>query len=118
MDTPMEEKRGTEIIPTPKLGIVKGIIIILFGMILCSFLGLSYTFDNNIGGAIWGWILLALCLWRGIVAIVKRKKKRVSHLNLGIWAVLLVGVFIFDVWAIGVNMQYQAIMDAIKQHAR
>jgi hypothetical protein len=80
-------------VATPKLGIVKGIIIILLGVMWLnnmsygSLLGYQDTGSRVMlsAGIVWGLIIFGLCLWRGIVAIRDRKIKRVTYLNFGVW---------------------------------
>ena len=87
-----------QIVATPKLGIVKGIIIMVLGVMwlnnysLGALLGYQDTGSKGmlLGGVIWGWVIFGLCLWRGIVAIYKRKVKRVTSFNMGIWAFLFI----------------------------
>lgn len=86
---------NTEIAATPKLGIFKGIIIILLGLMwLNNYSYGAISLSREHGDRIWlvgvwpGWVILTLCLWRGIVAILQRKKKRVTAINIGIWTVL------------------------------
>lgn len=91
--------KPTQEIPTPRLGLIKGILMIAFGFALAfeMFLGLPDINSVFIG---WGWLLviLALFLWRGIIAIVNRNRKRIGKVTIGVWSVLLVGVVFLLIW--------------------
>jgi hypothetical protein len=86
-----------KIVATPKLGILKGILIILLGLMWLnnySYGAISLSQEHSdrswLVSAWPGWVILGLCLWRGILAILQRNKKRVTTLNIGFWAVLFV----------------------------
>jgi len=114
----MEEKQVTQdsdqTAATPGLGLAKGIIAIVLGVlwlfivplmfflvwVLLLFLagpGASpspgsdlFTAASLIGGVVLGIVVCGLCIWRGILAIRKRKLKRVTRLNFGLWVGFLV----------------------------
>ena len=100
---------------TPGLGLAKGIIVISLGVaawIEVAFIALLgnavlFAMTNNpwydyhgreaetnysilITGVVIGSIIFGLCLWRGIVAIRKRRANRVTHFNFGLWLSLFV----------------------------
>jgi hypothetical protein len=109
MDNTTEQQVPKKDIPlkaTPKLGIIKGVILILLGIIWLN----NYSIGALIGyqdtgsrtslllGVIWGWVIFGFCVWRGIVAIYKRNKLRVSSLNIGVWTFIFVVSLIFILW--------------------
>ena len=96
---------------TPRLGLAKGIVAISPGVIaggtaLAVAIGstalLGFLMLVEIGIPLWltpiiiivAFLLppaiFGLCLWRGILAIRKRKLKKVTYLNFTLWAVPLV----------------------------
>jgi hypothetical protein len=85
--------RSEQMVATPKLGIAKGIIIILLGVMWLNNMSygalLGYQDTGNRGmllaGVGWALVIFGVCLWRGIVAIRERKVKRVTYLNFGVW---------------------------------
>ena len=100
-----------QVAATPRLGLAKGIVAISLGVIAggtalavaigsTALLGLLMLVE--IGIPLWlipiiiivAFLLppaiFGLCLWRGILAIRKRKLKRVTYLNFTLWAVPLV----------------------------
>lgn len=98
--------KDTQIIATPKLGIIKGIIIILLGIIwlnnysLGALIGYQNTDSKGtlLSGIICGWVILGICLWRGILAIYKHKSKGVTYLNFGSWIVFFGASLAFVLW--------------------
>jgi len=90
--------------PTPKRGILKGVIIILFAILVWMYCSLGLVEMYRWGlyaflGGLWFPVAVTgLCLWRGIKAIVVRKKQHVSILNISLWAVLLAGLFSLMAW--------------------
>jgi len=101
---------GEQIVATPRLGLAKGIIAILLGMVLLVIVFSLVLFAELIVLAVlsnpfthpdpWsiaevremmaapmvsGLVPFGLCLWRGIVAIRRRKVRRVTRLNFGLW---------------------------------
>lgn len=87
-------KRSEQTVATPRLGIGKGVIAILIGVMWLNnmsygaLLGYQDTGSRGmlVSGVIWAWVIFGLCLWRGIVAIRKRKMEKVTYLNFGVWA--------------------------------
>jgi hypothetical protein len=99
------KQKETPMVATPKLGIIKGIIIIFFGIIwlnnysLGALIGYKDLGNKNILlSVIWGLVIFGLLLWRGIVAICKRKSLRVTTLNFGIWIFLFVISSVYVLW--------------------
>ncbi len=98
----MEQKLEAIEAPTPKLGIIKGILMILVGYgigniyIIGANINLFETGNKSgyIVGIVWSLGILGVCAWRGIVAIVKRKKKKVTYLTVGFWGFLLACVVV------------------------
>ncbi len=111
---PAQDERAAQdsgpVTATPGLGLAKGIIAILLGVLagievaLVGLVGnlLLLAMTNNpwydyhgrevwanysimITGAVIGLVIFGLCLWRGIVAIRRRKSTRVTHFNFGLW---------------------------------
>lgn len=111
---PAQEERAIQdsepVSATPRLGIAKGIVAILLGVVAgveIAFIGMLgnavlLAMTNNpwydyhgreawtnysvlITGVVIGSIIFGLCLWRGIIAIRKRRVNRVTHFNFGIW---------------------------------
>jgi len=90
-------------IPTPRLGLAKGILMILFGFALAfeMTIGLGSNYLDNpnrttaLIGFAWLIIILGLFLWRGITAIVRRHSKRVSVFTVWGWSVVLAVMIVF-----------------------
>ena len=120
---PAQEERAIRdsepIAATPGLGLAKGIVAILLGVVAgveIAFIGLLgnavlLAMTNNpwydyhgreawtnysvlITGVVIGSVILGLCLWRGIIAIRKRRVNRVTHFNFGLWLTLFVAAWI------------------------
>jgi len=94
--------------PTPARGIGKGLLIIAFGFVLGLAAGLmvisgdlDYTSPESllVGLAVF-LVIFGLALWRGITAIVRRKKKRVSIITLVIWVLLVLAALLGLFWLI------------------
>jgi len=108
-ETPLTQD-SEQVEATPRLGLAKGIIAILLGVtagVVVAFVALLgnavlFAMANNpwydyhgreawtnyailITGVVIGSVIFGLCLWRGIVAIRKRKFRRVTHFNFGLW---------------------------------
>ena len=103
--TPTEEKETTQITPSPKLGIVKGIVIILLGIIWLGNYSLgSMVLAQDHNDITWlvsvwpGLVIFVLCLWRGIVAICKRKVKRVTSIGFGFLTFLFIASLSYVLW--------------------
>ena len=114
---------SAQVAATPGLGLAKGIIAILLGVIsfgglfvIALIVGFAATVEPwyGISGGRVAMIIVAfllppisfgLCLWRGIVAIRKRKVRRVTYLNFCLWAgvFVLVGIPLLSVvgWLFG-----------------
>ena len=71
---------------TPKMGILKGIVLIIVGFLwlntyaLGAMLGYvdSGQISGYYAGVIFGWLIFLLCEWRGVISIVKRNEKYIS----------------------------------------
>ncbi len=92
--------------PTPKLGILKGILIILFGFFLWNIFSFESLLINIVyregrsslmSSIIWASAIFGLCLWRGIVSIRNRRKNHISYLTIAFWFLLIILVC---VWAL------------------
>ena len=102
---------GEQVAATPRLGLAKGIIAILLGVIAggtaltvvigsTALLGLLMLAEIGIHRWLIPIVIIVafllppaifgLCLWRGILAIRRRKLKRVTYLNFTLWVVPLV----------------------------
>ena len=97
--------------PLIDLGIAKGIIMILVGAIFLNnmsygaLLGNQDTGDGGMlaSGVVWAWIIFGLFLWRGIVAIRKRKVREVTRLNLGVWIGVLTITLVWTIWLVALG---------------
>ncbi|MBE0430603.1 MAG: hypothetical protein IBX67_02135 [Dehalococcoidia bacterium] len=108
-------QESEQIVATPRLGIAKGIVAILLGMegsgivFAIAFAVFFLATDDRWGEltnptpdpysavalmvmAVLPPIIFGFFLWRGIVAIRKRRVKRVTYVNFGLWVVSLVSL--------------------------
>jgi len=100
----IKSDQSNRIMPiNPILGVLKGVLIMLFGFIwiemysLVSLVSYSDMRDRSYlwVGVIWGWGILGICLWRGIVAIRKRRQVRVGFMSIGMWVLGIIAVLSF-----------------------
>jgi len=101
MDKPVQR-----LTPTPKRGVLKGIIIILFAILIYFLMSwgnigrllTASSYGDRLTVILPIFVTTGFLLWQGIRAIVKRNKEYVSAANITIWAVLFVGLLGFMAW--------------------
>jgi hypothetical protein len=96
----VEKKQVDVTKATPKLSIIKGILIIVFGTELFCWGINSALFSRTISYRAIGFsvICLFVCLWLGIRAIQIRNVKAVSNISVGVLAILVIALFVMLVW--------------------
>ena len=92
--------------PTPILGILKGLSIITFGL-LFGFVAFAFSLTSRpdytgaataVIGLVLFVIIFGLCTWRGVIAIIHRKRKKVSISTFIIWILLNLTAMFWLFW--------------------
>ena len=100
--------KGDSVAANPQLGIAKGIIAIVIGLLWLNNMAygslLSYhdtgMMASLVSGLIWGLVICGLLTRRGVLAIKHRRTTTVTRLNFGVWVAVLAATLVYIYFAL------------------